>query len=197
MLFEYDYCFCDYRDCPRKDCKRHHDWMPVGVPVSVSYLGGYQTDGECDFYERAPGVAVRLDLNAATEEELVEIGLTKMKAALVVAAREAKGGFRSVADIMKVRSIGKETYQKVCNSLYVEQPPENDSPAFDEQQREWMLRISDATEWISEFLNKTFPRTWCKLRFEHVDAAAYWFTFELVNDDRRQTWCVRHSDLEG
>jgi hypothetical protein len=35
------------------------------------------------------------------------------------------------------------------------------------------------------------------LRFEHVDAAAYWFTFELVNDDRRQTWCVRHGDLEG
>lgn len=65
------------------------------------------------------------------------------------------------------------------------------------EQREWMLRISDATEWMTEFLNKTFPRLWCKLRFEHVDAAAYWYTFELVNDDRRQTWCVRHSDLEG
>lgn len=65
-----------------------------------------------------------------------------------------------------------------------------------ERRRKWELRIPDATEWICDFLNRTFPGTWCKLRFEHVDAAAYWFTFELVNDDRRQTWSVRHSDLE-
>ena len=62
---------------------------------------------------------------------------------------------------------------------------------------EWERRIPDATEWITGFLNKTFPRTWCNLRFEHVDAAAYWFTFELTNDSRRQTWSVRHSDLEA
>lgn len=70
--------------------------------------------------------------------------------------------------------------------------------SFEEaKQREWMTRISDATAWITGFLNTTYPHSWCKLRFEHVDAAAYWYTFELVNDDRRQTWCVRHSDLEG
>jgi hypothetical protein len=66
-----------------------------------------------------------------------------------------------------------------------------------EQRVKWESLIPDATAWMTDFLNKTFPRTWCKLRFEHVDAAAYWYTFELVNDDRRQTWCVRHSDLEG
>lgn len=65
------------------------------------------------------------------------------------------------------------------------------------EQREWLLHLADATEVMCKFLNKTFPRTWCNLKFEHVDAAAYWYTFELVNDDRRQTWCVRHSDLEG
>ena len=32
---------------------------------------------------------------------------------------------------------------------------------------------------------------------EHVDEAGYWFKFELAQDSRRQTWCVRHSDLEG
>ncbi len=32
---------------------------------------------------------------------------------------------------------------------------------------------------------------------DHVDAAGYWFSYELIQDDRRQTWCVRHSDLEG
>lgn len=197
-MFGYDYCFCDYRDCPRTDCKRHHNWMPVGVPVSVSDFREFRDEnGECEYFWEDHPEKERLNLNTLTEEELTLIGLSKNKAAMIVAAREARGGFRSVADLLRVRSIGKGTYEKVCNLLYVEEQPRDDSPALDPQQREWMLRISDATEWISGFLNKTFPGIWCKLRFEHVDAAAYWFSFELVQDDRRQTWCVRHSDLEA
>lgn len=65
------------------------------------------------------------------------------------------------------------------------------------RRQEWEKRIPEATEVMKEFLREKFPCTWCKLRFEHVDAAAYWFSFELVFDDRRQTWSVRHSDLEG
>jgi len=61
----------------------------------------------------------------------------------------------------------------------------------------WQLGIPTAAMKMCEFLNKTYPGIWCNVRFEHVDAAGYWYTFELVNDDRRQTWCVRHSDLEG
>lgn len=195
-MFGYDYCFCDYRDCPQTNCKRHHNHMPVGVPVSISDFREFRDEnGACEYFWEAHPEKKRLDLNTVTEEELGLIGLSKNKAAMIVAARESRGGFQSVADLMRVRSIGKRTYEKVCNLLYVEDPkPE---PVVDEQQKEWMLRISDATEWITGFLNKTFPRMWCKLRFEHVDAAAYWYTFELVNDDRRQTWCVRHSDLEG
>ena len=30
---------------------------------------------------------------------------------------------------------------------------------------------------------------------EHVDESGYWFSFELIGDARRQTWCVRHGDL--
>ena len=33
--------------------------------------------------------------------------------------------------------------------------------------------------------------------FDHQDASGYWFTFELIGDPRRQTWCVRYGDLEG
>ena len=33
------------------------------------------------------------------------------------------------------------------------------------------------------------------LTLEHVDKAGYWFTFELINDSTRQTFCVRHTDL--
>lgn len=66
-----------------------------------------------------------------------------------------------------------------------------------EQRRQWELKIPEAAMVMAKFLEKTFPRLWCNVRFEHVDAAAYWYTFELKNDSRRQTWCVRHSDLEG
>lgn len=65
------------------------------------------------------------------------------------------------------------------------------------QKSQWMEKLEAANAEIERFLNKTFRGLWCNLRFEHVDAAAYWYSFELVNDSRRQTWCVRHSDLEG
>ena len=194
-MFGYDYCFCDRDDCPRLSCRRHPTHTPKSVPYSISRLFDGGEFELCDWYWKGKGGLNKLNLNTATDVELLELGLSKNRVALILSVREDKGGFQSVADLLKLRGIGKGTYEKICNRLYVEEPkPE---PVVDEQQQEWMLRISDATEWITGFLNKTFPRTWCKLRFEHVDAAAYWFTFELVNDDRRQTWCVRHSDLEG
>lgn len=157
-------------------------------------------DGKC---RQCGDVVVRLrgktpdepvDLNKATKLELIRIaGFGEKTARYVMAYRSAKK-FLSVEELLKVRAVGEKTYEKVRGRLYVEGAK---SPVVDEQQRAWMLRITDATEWITGFLNKTFGGLWCKLRFEHVDAAAYWYTFELVNDDRRQTWCVRHSDLEG
>lgn len=33
------------------------------------------------------------------------------------------------------------------------------------------------------------------LTLEHIDKAGYWFTFELINDSTKQTFCVRHTDL--
>ena len=68
---------------------------------------------------------------------------------------------------------------------------------MDEQQILWNLKVPDAAMAICEWLEQTYPGLWRNVRFEHVDASGYWYTFELVNDDRRQTWCVRHSDLEG
>ena len=35
------------------------------------------------------------------------------------------------------------------------------------------------------------------LTLEHIDKVGYWFTFELINDRTRQTYCVRHIDLQG
>lgn len=52
-----------------------------------------------------------------------------------------------------------------------------------------------ATEKMKAFLNKTYPGTWCNLQLEHVDAEAYWYSFELANDKRRQTWCIRRGEV--
>jgi hypothetical protein len=196
-MFGYDYSFCEREDCPRVNCRRHPIHTPKGVPYSVSRLFDGDEFEACEWYWKGKDEVMKLNLNTVTDVELLELGLSRNKVANILIARATRGDFRSVADLLKVRGIGKGTYEKVCNLLYVEEQKKPEEPVVDEQQREWMLRISDATEWITGFLNKTFGKLWCKLRFEHVDAAAYWYTFELVNDDRRQTWCVRHSDLEG
>ena len=65
------------------------------------------------------------------------------------------------------------------------------------QRQEWELKIPAAAMKMCEYLERTFPGTWWNVRFEHCDASGYWFTFLLKTDSRRQTWCVRHSDLEG
>lgn len=41
------------------------------------------------------------------------------------------------------------------------------------------------------------PREICNITLDHIDNAGYWFTFELINDATKQTYCVRHTDLEG
>lgn len=45
------------------------------------------------------------------------------------------------------------------------------------------------------FLNRTYPGVWRNATFEREDESGYWFSFELVTDDRRQTWCVRHGEV--
>lgn len=63
------------------------------------------------------------------------------------------------------------------------------------KQREWKEHLSFAFGKVSKVLRKAFGGAVHLLRFEHVDASGYWFTFELINDNRRQTYCVRHYEL--
>lgn len=66
-----------------------------------------------------------------------------------------------------------------------------------ENRVEWEKKIPEATTVMMAWLSKTYPGIATHIRFNHVDASGYWFEYQLVIDDRRQTWCVRHSDLEG
>ena len=64
------------------------------------------------------------------------------------------------------------------------------------QQEEWDRLRPKATEIFHREMNKVFPEMVCKVTLEHIDSSGFWFTFELKNDSRRQTYAIRHTDLE-
>lgn len=57
--------------------------------------------------------------------------------------------------------------------------------------------VERATGVLLDMLRPMYGLSVRNVVLDHVDAAGYWFSFELVQDDRRQTWCIRHRDLEG
>ena len=59
----------------------------------------------------------------------------------------------------------------------------------------WKELLPKAYEECRRQLLSVFPNLLTMLRFEHVDEGGYWFTFQLVNDSRVQTYAVRHGDL--
>lgn len=59
------------------------------------------------------------------------------------------------------------------------------------------VMTENATVKMKAFLNKTYPNIWRNLQLEHVDASGFWYSFELVNDSRRQTWCIRPYEIKG
>jgi hypothetical protein len=63
-----------------------------------------------------------------------------------------------------------------------------------EEKKRWLELQDKAFEIF--FTPVPFPRSMmCYVTLMHVDKAGYWFSFELINDDRRQTYCVRHTDF--
>lgn len=58
------------------------------------------------------------------------------------------------------------------------------------------MYVDIATELMYQELKTIFGGLVKNLRFEHADSSGYWFTFELVNDDRRQTWCIRPEEVK-
>lgn len=66
---------------------------------------------------------------------------------------------------------------------------------LDAEERERWNKLKDrAFELCRELI--PFPNGIIQfLTLEHIDKAGYWFTFELINDSTRQTFCVRHTDL--
>lgn len=83
----------------------------------------------------------------------------------------------------------KEFYKREYEKLNIERSRK--------QQEEWDKLRPKATEIFHREMNKIFPEMVCKVTLEHIDSSGFWFTFELKNDNRRQTYAIRHTDMEG
>lgn len=60
----------------------------------------------------------KVSLNRATQKELETLtGIGESKAKLIIAYREANGGFRSIEELKKVKGIGDATYEKIKNEI--------------------------------------------------------------------------------
>ena len=64
----------------------------------------------------------------------------------------------------------------------------------EEERKKWIDNTSRAVTVLFEMLPFAARRV-VKVTLEHIDRSGYWFTFEIDNDNRRQTFAVRHSDL--
>ena len=65
-----------------------------------------------------------------------------------------------------------------------------------EKQKEWGKKIGAATRCFHKKMKEVYGNLVCKINHEHVDESGFWFTYELVHDSRRQTYVIRHEDLD-
>ena len=63
-----------------------------------------------------------------------------------------------------------------------------------EEKKLWRSKVDDAFEKLYE-LSPFTKREMYNTTLDHIDKAGYWFSFELWSDSRKQTFCVRHTDL--
>lgn len=64
----------------------------------------------------------------------------------------------------------------------------------EEEQKRWLENKERAAIIFYKLI--PFPtRRVVNVALDHIDKSGFWFTFELDNDKRRQTFAVRHSDL--
>jgi competence ComEA-like helix-hairpin-helix protein len=177
----------------------------------MAYLG----DGfyiECEYYGPADdgGYVEKLDLNTATEMELGGLhGMGPTKARMIVLARESRGGFKDVSELLGLRCIGKGTYDKLVKQVYIgekseaekeiERLREEKARLEDELEKErqgrWLEKLNRAQEVVGSEIRSRFGESVRLFRFEHVDSSGYWFSFELAGDATRQTWCVKHEEV--
>ena len=61
-----------------------------------------------------------ININLATKEELMKLnGVGEAKAELIITYRQAKGGFKDIKDIMKIKGIKQKFFDKIKDKIFV------------------------------------------------------------------------------
>jgi competence ComEA-like helix-hairpin-helix protein len=63
----------------------------------------------------------KLNLNAATKEQLIGLGLTESQALQVIAHREKSGPFLQVEELRAVQQMNKATFEKIRDHVTVDE----------------------------------------------------------------------------
>lgn len=67
------------------------------------------------------GAVEKLNLNTATQEQLVALGLSESQAMQVVAHRQKSGPFLQVDELIAVQQMKKETFEKIREQVMVDE----------------------------------------------------------------------------
>lgn len=86
-----------------------------------------------------------------------------------------------------------QLYEQIAELEKMQQKAYNDRNR--EKIKRWNELLPAAYAVCRKQLNAVFPNAVTMLHFEHVDEGGYWFTFQLINDDRAQTYTVRHHEV--
>ena len=58
------------------------------------------------------------------------------------------------------------------------------------------VNVEKATGVLMADLRAKYGAAVRNVMLNHVDAAGYWFSYELEQNSTRQTWCVRHWEVQ-
>ena len=91
-------------------------YIPSKDEVKSGKLNGVNKGGEASSDSQNKAV----NINTATKEELMQLnGVGESKAGLIITYREANGGFKAIADLMKIKGIKQKFFDKIKDNICV------------------------------------------------------------------------------
>ena len=92
-----------------------------GVGSLASFgTGGVRTGLSSQGMNSGEGGDALININLATKEELMKLnGVGEAKAELIITYRQAKGGFKDIKDIMKIKGIKQKFFDKIKDKICV------------------------------------------------------------------------------
>ena len=91
------------------------------MPSVVQNSGDIIADKHKEDSNQKPSKNYKINLNTASEEELIENldGIGPAMAKRIIEYRETNGGFYSIEELMNIKGIGEKRFEKLKNSVTV------------------------------------------------------------------------------